>query len=107
MDTFIVRDFRESIDTFVNDTELDKLTIVTKHGKPVFVTVPFSKEIVKSGVMFVLAARFFQDGIMSIGRAALFAGCSTSEFIDYLGKAGIPSVHYSAEELEQELYVID
>jgi len=70
-------------------------------------TVPFSKEVVESSVLFVLAARFFQDDLMSLGKAALFADCSMPEFIDYPGSAGISSVRYPAEELEQELYVID
>jgi len=55
----------------------------------------------------VLAARFYQDDLLSLGKAARFAGCSISEFIDYLDKVGISSDRYPAEELEQELEAID
>jgi len=106
MDTFTVRDLRERTGELIRDAESGELAVITKHGKPVFVAVPFSEEVVTSGVLFVLAARFFQDDILSLGKAARFAGCSVPEFIDYLGKVGIPSVHYPPEELEQELDAI-
>jgi len=106
MDIFTVRDLRERTGELIRDAESGELSVVTKHGKPVFVAVPFSEEVVTSGVLFVLAARFFQDELLSLGKAARFAGCSTPEFIDYLGKVNIPSVHYPAEELEQELEAI-
>jgi len=106
MDTFTVRDLRERTGELIRDAESGELAVVTKHGKPVFVAVPFSEEVVTSGVPFVLAARFFQDDLLSLGKAARFAGCSIPEFIDYLGKVGIPSAHYPVEELDQELEAI-
>ncbi len=106
MDTFTVRDLRERTGELIRDAESGELSVVTKHGKPVFIAVPFSEEVVTSGVLFVLAARFFQDDLLSLGKAARFAGCSIPEFIDYLGKVGIPSVHYPAKELDQELEAI-
>ncbi|GMQ83391.1 MAG: hypothetical protein BMS9Abin06_0125 [Gammaproteobacteria bacterium] len=106
MDTFTVRDLRERTGKLIRNAESGELAVVTKHGKPIFVAVPFSEEVVTSGVLFVLATRFFQDDLLSLGKAARFAGCSTPEFIDYLGKIGIPSVHYPAEGLEQELEAI-
>jgi len=106
MDTFTVRDLRERTGELIRDAESGELAVITKHGKPVFVAVPFSEEVVTSGILFVLAARFFQDDLLSLGKAARFAGCSIPEFIDYLGMVGIPSVNYPAEELEQELDAI-
>ncbi len=106
MDTFTVRDLHERTGKLIRNAESGELAVVTKHGKPVFVAVPFSKEIVTSGVLFVLVARFFQDDLLSLGKAARFAGCSMPEFIDYLGKIGIPRVHYPAEGMEQELEAI-
>ncbi len=106
MDTFTVRDLRERTGELIRDAESGELAVITKHGKPVFVAVPFTKEVVTSGVLFVLAAKLFQDDLLSIGKAARFAGCSIPEFIDYLGKVGIPSVHYPSEELEKELETI-
>jgi len=106
MDTFTVRGLRERTGELIQCAESGKLAIVTKHGKPVFVAVPFSEEVVTSGILFVLAARFFQNDLLCLGKAARFAGCSIPEFSDYLGKVGIPSVHYPAQELEQELETI-
>jgi len=106
MDTFTVRDLRERTGELIRDAESGELAVVTKHGKPVFVAVPFSEEVVTSGILFVLAARFFQENLLSLGKAARFAGCSIPEFVDYLDKVGIPAVQYPAEELEQEVEAI-
>lgn len=106
MDRFTVRDLRERTGELIREAESGELSIITKHGKPVFVAVPFSEEVVASGILLVLAAKFFQEELLSLGKAARFAGCSTPEFIDYLGKVGIPSVRYPAEELEKELEAI-
>ncbi len=103
MDTFTVRDLRERTGELIRGAESGEFAVVTKHGKPVFVAVPFSEEVVTSGVLFVLAARFFQDDLLSLGKAARFAGGSMPEFTDYLGRAGSPSIYSPREELEQEL----
>ena len=41
MDTFSIRDLRERTGDLVRDAEAGKLSLVTKHGQPVFLAVPF------------------------------------------------------------------
>jgi prevent-host-death family protein len=40
MDAFTVRDLRERTGELIRDTKAGKLSVVTKHGRPVFVAVP-------------------------------------------------------------------
>ncbi len=103
MDTFTVRDLRERTGELIRDAEQGKLSLVTKHGQPVFVAVPFDETLLKEGVRVALAVKLFDDEVVSLGKAAKLAGMSQSEFIDHLGALKIPVVRYGKEELEREL----
>lgn len=106
MDTFTVRDLRERTGELIRDAEMGELSVVTKHGRPVFIAVPFDESVLKAGVPVALAVKLYEEEVLSLGKAAKFAGCSAAEFTEQLGKAGIPSVRYSAEGLEEELAAI-
>jgi len=50
----------------------------------------------------LLALRFFQDRVLSLGKAARLAGLNYWEFMDYLSDNGVPVIDYSDEELAAE-----
>ena len=106
MDTFTIRDLRERTGELVRDAEAGELSVVTKHGRPVFVAVPFDETMIREGVKVALAVKLFDSEVVSLGKAAKLAGMSQSEFIDHLGALKIPVVQYSTDELESELKAI-
>ncbi|NOX75109.1 MAG: type II toxin-antitoxin system prevent-host-death family antitoxin [Gammaproteobacteria bacterium] len=103
MDTFTIRDLRERTGELVRDAEAGQLSMVTKHGHPVFVAVPFDETMLREGVTVALAIKLFDSEVVSLGKAAKLAGVSQSEFIDYLGALKIPVVRYEQNELEREV----
>jgi prevent-host-death family protein len=103
MDAFTIRDLRERTGELIRDAEAGKLSIVTKHGQPVFVAVPFNETLLKAGVGVALAVKLFDDEVVSLGKAAKLSGMPQGEFIDYLGALNIPVVRYGKVELQQEL----
>ncbi len=105
MDTFTIRDLRERTGELVRDAESGQLSVITKHGRPVFVAVPFDETLIKSGVGLSLAIKLFKDDVLSIGKAAKLADCSIARFTEELAKQDIPAVQYSTDELEDELKV--
>ena len=107
MDTFTVRDLREHTGTLIHDAEAGKLSLITKHGRPVFLAVPFSEDLLKSGLRITMAILLYQEDTLTLGKAAKLAGLSIETFIEKLGSLGIPSVKYSAEDLEKELKDFD
>jgi len=50
LDIFTVRDLRERTGALIHDAEDGKLSLITKHGRPVFLAVPFSEELLKMGL---------------------------------------------------------
>ena len=61
MEAFTVRDLRERTAKLIRAAERGNLAVVTKHGNPVFVAVPFDKLLLERGVRASLALRLFDD----------------------------------------------
>ena len=103
MQTFSMRDLREHSAELIRQAKQGHLSLVTRHGQPLFVSVPFDETLLQTGVHVALAVNLFKAGDISLGKAAQLAGMSKLAFIEYLSRLGIPVVSYSPEELEQEL----
>lgn len=103
MDTFTIRDLRERTGELVRGAEAGQLSLITKHGQPVFVAVPFDETMLREGVKVALAVKLFDSEVVSLGKAAKLAGMSQSEFIDHLGALNIPVARYEQDELEREV----
>ena len=54
-------------------------------------------------VRIALAIHLFQEGVISIGKAAELAGEPRIEFEDFLVRMGIPTVFYDLSDYEQDL----
>lgn len=107
MDTFTVRDLREHTGKLIQDAEAGKLSLITKRGHPIFLAVPFSEELLQMGLPSVLAINLYQQGMLTLEKAAKLADQSQEAFIEKLGKLGISAVNYSAKDLREELESFD
>lgn len=107
MDTFTIRDLRERTGELVRGAEQGHLAIVTKHGHPIFVAVPFDEKMLKEGVKLALAVKMVAEGILSPAHAASFADEPLETFMFHLSKAAIPVVNYEPDELDKELEIIN
>ena len=107
MQTFTIRDLRDRTADIVRDAEAGKLSVVTRHGQPVFVAVPFDEILLQEGMRVSLALKLFDDGAVSLRQGAKVAGMSLSEFMVECSARGVPVVRYPAEELKQEMAVLD
>lgn len=54
-------------------------------------------------VRVLLAIKLFEDGIVSLGKAAEIAGFSEKAFVEILIHRGVPPVKYSKIDLDKEL----
>ena len=54
-------------------------------------------------VKLLLAMKLFEEGIVSLGKAAEIAGYSEKAFVEILLHKGIPPIKYSTLNLEKEL----
>ena len=103
MQAFSIRDLRERSGELSREVEQGNLSVVTKHGNPLFVTVPFSQELLSHGIHVILAVKLFAEGNISIGKAAKVAKMGIAEFTEHLSEQGIPIVDFTEEEFDQEM----
>ena len=103
MEAFSVRDLRERTGDLIRNAEAGRLSLVAKHGHPLFVAVPLDERLLETGFTVALACRLFAEKALSLGKAARLAGLTPESFIEQLGAMGIPAVDYNAAELDTEL----
>lgn len=103
MQSFSIRDLREKTGELSRTAEQGELSLVTRHGHPLFISVPFNERVVQHGVYLALAENLFKSGELSLGKAAKLANMSLAEFSEHVSRLGIPVVNYDPSELETEL----
>lgn len=67
----------------------------------------YSKGRISVEAKGLLAAHLFQDGLLSLGKAAELADLNLGTFIDFLNKLNIPVIDYDEEELEAEFKAVE
>ena len=103
LDVFSVRDLRLRSGDLLKDAEAGRLAIVTKHGRPAILAVPFDGRLIELGVHRALALHLFEKRHLTLIQAAKIAGVAAEEFMELLGVAGIAAVDYPPEELDGEI----
>jgi predicted HTH domain antitoxin len=91
----------------IHGAEIGKLSLVTKHGHPVFLAVPFSEDLLELGLRPAIAIKLYTEGTVILGKAAKLAGQSIEGFMDKLAHLGIPVLNYNADEVLQEIKDFD
>ena len=66
MEAFAIRDLREHTGALVRNAEDGRLSVVSKHGKRLFVAVPFTDALLSPEVSVSLADKLVQSGELSV-----------------------------------------
>ncbi len=107
METFSIRDLRDRTGDLVRGAEAGKLALVVRHGRPVFLAVPFDELLVREGIMAALALKLFDMEVVSLGKAARLAEMNREDFIELCATQDVPVVRYPPDELQKELEDLD
>jgi predicted HTH domain antitoxin len=107
MQIFSIRELRERSGDISREAEGGRMALVTRHGKPLFVSVPFTDELLQAGVHTALAVNLFQRGALTSARAAKLARMSLPQFLAHLSAQDIPVVDHDPAELARELAAFD
>ncbi len=101
--TFSVRELRQRSGELLRNAEEGQLAIVTKHGRPTILAVPFDDRLLDVGVHRSLALQLFEQHQLTLAQAAKVADLSVEDFMSLLAKTGTVAVDYPPSELEDEL----
>ena len=86
------------------------VTVETQIPEDIYLTLQANglfREVLAEQSRHLLALRFYQERILSLGKAARLAGLNRWEFIDFLSLNNVPVIDYSKEELATELAAVD
>ena len=103
VNVFSVRDLRQHSGKLIKDAEKGHLALITKHGRPAILAVPFDEKLLELGVQRALALRLFEGRHLTLSQAAKLAAVSTEDFIALAGAAGAIVVDYPPEDLGEEV----
>lgn len=103
VDVFSVRDLRQRSGDLLKDAENGQVAVITKHGRPAILAVPFDARLLDLGVHRALALNLFENRHLTMAQAAKLAAVTVEEFVELLGQTGVPAVEYPPEEIEDEL----
>ena len=87
--------------TIVLETEVPEDVYLTLRARGLF------REALAEESRRLLAIRYFQDRVLSLGKAARLAGLTRWQFIELLSDSGVAVIDYSDEELETEFGAVD
>jgi prevent-host-death family protein len=102
-DVFTVRDLRNRTGDLMRDAEEGRLSIITKHGRPAILAIPFDERLLAVGVHRALAVHLFEAGQATLAQAAKLAELPVERFLEVLSEAGVPAVSYPKGELAGEV----
>lgn len=88
MESFAVRDLREHTGELVRNAESGRYSVVSKHGKPLFVALPFDDALLQAGVSVALADKLVLNGELSVAAGAKLAGLPYAHYLQHLGHLG-------------------
>lgn len=106
MEAFAVRDLREHTGELVRNAETGAYSIVSKHGKPLFVAMPFTDELLQSGVNVALADKLVLQGELSVAAGAKLAKLPYARYLQHLGLLGY-SMLDEAGDIGAELQLLE
>jgi prevent-host-death family protein len=104
MESFAIRDLREHTGELVRNAENGQYSVVSKHGRPLFVALPFSDEMLRSGVSVALADKLVQTGELSVSSGASLAGMPYALYLQHLGSIGYSMIE--ADEIKADLEIL-
>jgi prevent-host-death family protein len=103
LDIFSVRDLRNRSGDLLKDAEQGQLSLITEHGRPAILAVPFDHRLLDHGVHRALALSLFEGRQVTLAQAAKIAGLSLEDFVDLIGSIGLAAVDYPPGEVAGEL----
>lgn len=69
----------------------------------IILNIPSSIDTKQFDVLIYLAAKLYEDGLLSAGQAAEMAGISKRAFVELLGRYGVSLFSSSIEDLQKDI----
>ncbi len=106
MKTLAIRDLKNNPSDITKYLQENETVFITKHSKPIGVTIPLNDDVLSVGVKKMVAIDQYKNGMISLGKMAEFLEISKQEARSLVETLGIEWLSYTEEELESEVETI-
>ena len=97
MDVFGTRDLTKRLGKLFRNAQDRRLSLITNDGRPLVLAVPFDTRLLYVGTHRALALHQFEKRHLTLSQATKLTAMTYEEFIELLGNASVPAVHYPPE----------
>ncbi|MDP8034577.1 UPF0175 family protein [Pasteurella atlantica] len=103
MKTVGIRSLRENPSILNQCASLGEYVLLTNRNQPMSLSIPFTQGLLDNGVHISMAVSLFEQGQITLTKAAKIAKMSVQDFLLCLNDCGVTVVEQSQEELQNDL----
>lgn len=107
MRTIGVRALRENPGVLSKCASKGEYVLVTNRNTPLSLSIPFTDDLLDAGVHINIAISLYQQGMLTLVKAACLAQMPVESFIHKLSVFGIEVVDQTEDELLSDLKALD
>lgn len=105
MHSMAIRDLKNNPSEMTKHLENGESVFVTKHGKPVGITMPLGDDLLSQGIIKAVAVEQYRLGLISMGKMAELLQISKADAMKLLNDLHIDWLDYTEEELDDQMRV--
>lgn len=106
MKTVGVRNLVSNPGILSKSAEKGESVLLLNRSRPMSLSIPFDDELVNSGAHIRAAISLFEDGTLTLNKAAALAKMPVETFMETLGLLGVVAVDQQLAELNEDLDTI-
>ncbi len=103
MQSVAIRDLKNNPSNMTKYLENNESVFITKHNKPIGITLPLNDDTLSIGLKKVVAIEQYKEGMISLGKMAEFLEISKKEAMHLLNRLGIDWLSYEQDDLEAQV----
>lgn len=107
MQSVAIRDLKNNPSNMTKYLENGESVFVTKHGKPIGITIPLNDDVMSMGIKKAVALEQYKQGLISMGKMAEFLSISKKDAMKLLNDLNIEWIEYSQEALDKEMKILE
>jgi len=106
MKSVTLRDIKNNPAIMTKHLANGESVFVTKHGKPIGITLPLNDDILNQGLKEILYFDLYKKGEISFGKLAEFLEVRKDKLRKMFASLDMPIIDYTADEVKKELELL-
>lgn len=103
MQTVSIRDLKNNPSNMTKYLENNESVFVTKHGKPIGITIPLNDNTLSMGIKKTVALEQYKQGLISMGKMAEIMGIDKQEAMQILHNLGLNWIEDDIDVVQSEV----